>query len=118
MICGLGPTEHRAARGTHWIRRGLQAVIFFASSEDLARGVDFFTDGWTKKTLEAYARRNLSRGDAYVEGFPLGLRGSFVEARKRWLTRRLSVSARRTENLVATVFWHSSDYDGLPGAEG
>jgi farnesyl-diphosphate farnesyltransferase len=53
--------------------RGLQAVnILRNRSEDLARGVDFFPDGWSEDDFGFYARRNLSRGDAYVEGFPAG----------------------------------------------
>jgi farnesyl-diphosphate farnesyltransferase len=53
--------------------RGLQAVnILRNRAEDLGRGVDFFPDGWTENDFRTYARRNLSRGDAYVKSFPLG----------------------------------------------
>jgi farnesyl-diphosphate farnesyltransferase len=53
--------------------RGLQAVNILRNRfEDLARGVDFFPDGWDENDFELYARRNLSRGDAYVEGFSAG----------------------------------------------
>lgn len=50
--------------------RGLQAVnILRNRAEDLARGVDFFPDGWNETRFLLYARNNLSRGDAYVAGF-------------------------------------------------
>jgi len=53
--------------------RGLQAVnILRNRSEDLARGVNFFPDGWNETRFLQYARDNLSRGDAYVRGFPSG----------------------------------------------
>jgi farnesyl-diphosphate farnesyltransferase len=53
--------------------RGLQAVNILRNRfEDLDRGVDFFPDGWTVDDFRAYARNNLSRGDAYVCSFPPG----------------------------------------------
>jgi farnesyl-diphosphate farnesyltransferase len=53
--------------------RGLQAVnIMRNRSEDLARGVDFFPDGWADDEFLLYARSNLSRGDSYVGSFPAG----------------------------------------------
>ena len=52
--------------------RGLQAVnILRNRKEDLNRGVDFFPLGWNQKDFFQYAKSNLSRGDAYVNGFPL-----------------------------------------------
>src|SRR5918999_5151993 len=52
--------------------RGLQAVnILRNRKEDLNRGVDFFPRGWQQKDFFRYAKSNLSRGDAYVNGFPL-----------------------------------------------
>lgn len=61
-----GTTTHRGhAVG---FGRGLQAVnILRNRAEDLARGVDFFPDGWNEKDLQFYAKRNLSLADAYVE---------------------------------------------------
>lgn len=48
--------------------RGLQAVnIIRNRDEDLARGVDFFPDGWGFKEMFAYARRNLALADVYIE---------------------------------------------------
>jgi farnesyl-diphosphate farnesyltransferase len=52
--------------------RGLQAVnILRNRTEDLGRGVDFFPRGWNSQDFLRYARSNLLRGDAYVNGFPL-----------------------------------------------
>lgn len=53
--------------------RGLQAVnILRNRSEDLARGVDFFPDGWEQNDVLGYARSNLLRGDNYVRSLPPG----------------------------------------------
>ena len=53
--------------------RGLQAVnILRNRAEDCARGVDFFPKGWAEEDFRVYAKANLSRGDDYVQGFPLG----------------------------------------------
>jgi farnesyl-diphosphate farnesyltransferase len=53
--------------------RGLQAVnILRNRPEDLARGVDFFPEGWVEEDLVLYARRNLDRADSYVESLPSG----------------------------------------------
>ena len=53
--------------------RGLQAVnILRNHTEDLARGVDFFPDGWSKEEIHMYARRNLILADAYTSALPQG----------------------------------------------
>jgi len=53
--------------------RGLQAVnILRNRDEDLARGVDFFPDGWCEKEMFSYARRNLKYADAYLQELPHG----------------------------------------------
>jgi farnesyl-diphosphate farnesyltransferase len=53
--------------------RGLQAVnILRNRTEDLARGVDFFPDGWNGENLHVYAQRNLSLADSYTKALPLG----------------------------------------------
>lgn len=53
--------------------RGLQAVnILRNRPEDLARGVDFFPDGWVEDDLAFYARRNLRRASSYVNSLPSG----------------------------------------------
>ncbi len=53
--------------------RGLQAVnILRNRNEDLARGVDFFPDGWSEDDMQRYARRNLVLADAYIKSLPTG----------------------------------------------
>jgi farnesyl-diphosphate farnesyltransferase len=53
--------------------RGLQAVnILRNHSDDLARGVDFFPEGWSAENMQAYARRNLTLADAYTAALPAG----------------------------------------------
>ena len=48
--------------------RGLQSVnILRNRADDLARGVDFFPDGWTDVDMRLYSEHNLSLADAYVE---------------------------------------------------
>lgn len=53
--------------------RGLQAVnILRNREEDLGRGVDYFPSGWGHREMEAYVRRHLSLGEAYIEGLREG----------------------------------------------
>jgi len=53
--------------------RGLQAVnILRNRADDLARGVDFFPEGWGEVEMHAYARRNLDYADAYLRELPQG----------------------------------------------
>lgn len=53
--------------------RGLQAVnILRNHKEDLARGVDFYPNGWLDADLQTYARRNLALADAYTRSLPSG----------------------------------------------
>lgn len=53
--------------------RGLQAVnILRNHSEDLARSVEFYPEGWTDERMQNYARRNLALADAYTSALPLG----------------------------------------------
>jgi len=53
--------------------RGLQAVnILRNHMEDLSRGVDFYPHGWKDADVQAYARHNLSLGDAYTGALPPG----------------------------------------------
>jgi farnesyl-diphosphate farnesyltransferase len=53
--------------------RGLQSVnILRNRKEDLARGVDFFPDGWTEEDVKDYTRRNLMLADAYTRSLPTG----------------------------------------------
>ncbi len=53
--------------------RGLQAVnIIRNRTEDLARGVDYFPDGWSITDMFSYARRNLEQADLYTESIAHG----------------------------------------------
>lgn len=53
--------------------RGLQAVnILRNRSEDLARGVDFFPEGWSASDMHQYAHYNLTLADAYTNALPAG----------------------------------------------
>ncbi len=53
--------------------RGLQSVnILRNRQEDLARGVDFFPEGWDASSLVAYSRKNLALADAYLAELPPG----------------------------------------------
>jgi farnesyl-diphosphate farnesyltransferase len=53
--------------------RGLQAVnILRNHSDDKARGVDFFPDGWQAENMYDYARYNLSLADSYTKALPSG----------------------------------------------
>ena len=51
--------------------RGLQAVNIVRNREDdLARGVDFFPDGWSSLEMQAYARRQLTMAQLYTNALP------------------------------------------------
>jgi farnesyl-diphosphate farnesyltransferase len=69
------PTHRGCAVG---FGRGLQAVnIIRNRAEDLARGVDFFPDGWNERDLRCYAERNLALAKAYVETLSPGPANDF-----------------------------------------
>ncbi len=51
--------------------RGLQLVnILRNRQEDLARGVDFYPEGWTDEDMYAYAYENLEAFGEYVQSLP------------------------------------------------
>jgi farnesyl-diphosphate farnesyltransferase len=53
--------------------RGLQAVnIVRNHTDDLARGVEFYPQGWGDEDMHLYARRNLALADAYTAALPAG----------------------------------------------
>jgi farnesyl-diphosphate farnesyltransferase len=84
--------------------RGLQAVnILRNRAEDLGRGVDFFPDGWAEDDFRAYARNNLSRGDAYVNGFPPGLAREFCKTPQDLAYATLEALARGEPKLSRSV---------------
>ncbi len=64
---GLQPERsHAIAFG-----RGLQAVnILRNRQDDLARGIDFYPDGWNDREMEAYARERLVASQHYSQTLP------------------------------------------------
>ncbi|WP_406503247.1 squalene/phytoene synthase family protein [Streptomyces sp. NBC_00212] len=53
--------------------RGLQAVhMLWSRDDDLARGVDFFPDGWTSADMRDYAQRSLTQANDYLGSTPPG----------------------------------------------
>ena len=80
--------------------RGLQAVNILRNRfEDLGRGVDFFPDGWSGNDFRFYAKRNLSRGDAYVAGFPPGPARMFCHGPQSLAHATLDALARGESKL-------------------
>jgi farnesyl-diphosphate farnesyltransferase len=80
--------------------RGLQAVNILRNRfEDLGRGVDFFPDSWTGDDFRFYAKRNLSRGDAYIEGFPPGPARTFCHGPQALAYATLDALARGESKL-------------------
>jgi farnesyl-diphosphate farnesyltransferase len=74
MLCDLWAWfEQVQINRSHAIQfgRGLQAVNILRNREDdLARGVDFFPEGWGAQDLHAYARRNLDGFNEYAQTLP------------------------------------------------
>src|SRR6266404_409295 len=99
--------------------RGLQAVnILRNRSEDLARGVDFFPNGWNEDDFDLYARRNLSRGEVYVEGFPAGPAREFCRGPQALAYATLDALARGEPKLSRiAVLELIGSTDGLSASE-
>ena len=101
--------------------RGLQAVnILRNRQEDLARGVDFFPDGWTDEVFLSYTKNKLLQGDVYVEGFPPGPAREFCRGPQILAYATLDALARGeskvSRSIVQAVFEASPD-SGLPKAD-
>jgi farnesyl-diphosphate farnesyltransferase len=80
--------------------RGLQAVnILRNRKEDLARGVDFFPDGWTEEQVHQYTRRNLVLADAYTRSLPAGPVLDFCELPLKLAYATLDALAHGQEKL-------------------
>jgi farnesyl-diphosphate farnesyltransferase len=99
--------------------RGLQAVNILRNRfEDLARGIDFFPESWTADDFQLYAKRNLSRGDAYVEGFPPGPARMFCRGPQALAYATLEALARGESKLSrSAVLELVGTHDGFSGAE-
>ncbi len=76
LLCDLWAWyDHTPTNRMHGIGfgRGLQAVnILRNHTEDLARGVDFFPEGWSSQQVQGYARYHLTFADAYIAALPHG----------------------------------------------
>jgi farnesyl-diphosphate farnesyltransferase len=101
--------------------RGLQAVnILRNRQEDLARGVDFFPNGWTDDVFLSYAKSKLLQGDVYVEGFPPGPAREFCRGPQILAYATLDALARGeskiSRSVVKAVFEASPDSE-LPKAD-
>ncbi len=81
--------------------RGLQAVnILRNRAEDLARGVDFFPQGWDMAAMFSYARANLDRFSAYLNGLPMTSFHQFVRIPQALAYATLDALERGEEKLT------------------
>ncbi len=84
--------------------RGLQAVnILRNHQEDLARGVDFFPDGWADADMHNYARRNLTLADAYTASLPAGPALTFCQIPLALAHATLDALARGEQKLTRSA---------------
>jgi len=84
--------------------RGLQAVnILRNRREDLARGVDFFPQGWNEEHMHAYARRNLDSFSRYSKTLPPTSFMRFVQIPQALAYATLDALARGDEKLTRSV---------------
>ena len=92
------PTDRTQALG---FGRGLQAVnILRNRSDDWARGVDFFPDGWTSSDMQAYAQRNLQLARAYTAALPPGPAREFCQIPLALAESTLAVLQQGREKLT------------------
>jgi farnesyl-diphosphate farnesyltransferase len=97
--------------------RGLQAVNILRNRfEDLDRGVDFFPDGWTADDFRLYAKGNLSRGDAYVAGFPAGPARIFCQGPQALAHATLDALARGESKLSRSAVLELVGRESTPGS--
>ncbi|PSP17049.1 MAG: phytoene/squalene synthase family protein [Cyanobacteria bacterium QS_8_64_29] len=81
--------------------RGLQAVnILRNRSDDWARGVDFFPNGWTSSDMHAYAQRNLQLARAYTAALPQGAAREFCQIPLALAESTLAVLQQGREKLT------------------
>lgn len=72
LWCWYDGTQTDRSKATSF-GRGLQSVNILRNyTEDKARGVDFFPDGWTTEDMHKYARRNLKIAKTYNQSLPEG----------------------------------------------
>ena len=81
--------------------RGLQLVnILRNRKEDLARGVDFYPDGWTDEHMYDYALKNLREFDEYISTLPRSSFMKFVGIPRALAYATLNALARGDEKLT------------------
>ncbi len=96
--------------------RGLQAVnILRNRTEDLARGVDFFPQGWIFQDFVAYTRTSLLRGDAYVCGFAPGPAREFCRGPQALAHATLKALERGEPKLTKSAVIEILGIDDLTG---
>jgi farnesyl-diphosphate farnesyltransferase len=83
--------------------RGLQLVnILRNRPEDLARGVDFYPEGWTDEDMLAYALENLDDFDEYAQSLPRSTFKKFVSIPRALAYATLDVITSGREKLSRT----------------
>ncbi len=83
-----------------WFGRGLQAVnILRNHDQDLARGVNFFPEGWSSENMRKYAQRNLALADAYNQALPAVYAREFCQISLALAYATLNVLAQGEEQL-------------------
>jgi farnesyl-diphosphate farnesyltransferase len=81
--------------------RGLQLVnILRNRKEDLARGVDFYPDGWTDEHMYDYALKNLREFDEYLSTLSRSSFMKFVGIPRALAYATLNALARGDEKLT------------------
>jgi farnesyl-diphosphate farnesyltransferase len=80
--------------------RGLQLVnILRNRKEDLARGVDFYPEGWTDEDMLAYALENLDAFDVYAQTLPRSTFKRFTRIPRALAYATLDVIQKGREKL-------------------
>lgn len=103
MLCDIwGWFEKVQIHRSHGIEfgRGLQLVnIIRNRQEDLARGVDFFPEGWDEARMFSYARQNLDDFDEYARTLPKTTFLAFVSIPRALAYATLDAMANGKEKL-------------------
>ncbi len=87
--------------------RGLQAVnILRNRQEDLARGVNFFPEGWTDQQMQQYARSKLARTDTYARTMPTAPFEALIRIPLALATATLDALARGEGKLSRSEVLH------------
>ncbi|HEX3269482.1 MAG TPA: phytoene/squalene synthase family protein [Ktedonobacterales bacterium] len=103
LVCDIGAwydgAQMHRSHALHF-GRGLQSVNILRNRKvDLARGVDFYPNGWTDEDMDRYARRNLRLADEYARTLPPGPFGYFIQIPLALATATLDTMAEGEEKL-------------------